>query len=283
MKNQAQKNNFLPTFAAAIAILFISCSTTDYGKYELIERDIPITGTIKGIIIEGPWEVTVTQNDNDNSAFIQYNAPDNKIKAELRPNGILHLKLYNRSSKRNIKLTATINAAELKTIDGSGAAIIYTYENFTTSADINLSGASLLCGFYCEGDKEVINLSGSSIMKKCTFIGKRIDATLSGGSNVTYSNIEVDKCKVDVSGSSIFTGSGYAEETDFNGSGGSTFFTFELESENLDIDLSGSSEGEVNVLHKIKGTLSGSSILKYKKAEDVSDVTLTGGSKIIKE
>jgi len=281
MKNQTKKSTLLLTIVAAIAILFSACGN-DYENHELIGKELIINDAIKGIVIEGPWEVTVTQNDENNSAFIQYNVPDKKIKTELRPNGYLHIKVYNLNNYRNVKLRATIKAATLENIEGSGAAIIYTYGNFTSSADITLSGASILDGYVCEGDKEVINLSGASIMKKCSFKGKRIDATLSGSSKVTYSNIDVERCTVKASGSSMFNGSGYAAETDFNGSGSSTFLTFELESENLDIDLSGASNGEVTVNKKIKGSLSGGSILKYKRAEDISGVSTTGGSKIIK-
>jgi len=281
MKNQTKKSTLLLTIVAAIAILFSACGN-DYENHELIGKELIINEAIKGIVIEGPWEVTFTQDDENNSAFIQYNVPDKKIRAELWSDGYLHIFIYNLTNYRNVKLKATIKAATLERIDGSGAAIIYTYGNFNSSTDITLSGASLLDGFVCEGDKEVINLSGASIMKKCSFKGKSIDATLSGSSNVFYSNIGVERCKVKASGSSIFNGSGYAEETNFNGSGSSTFLTFELESENLDIDLSGASNGEVTVNHKIKGVISGGSILKYKRAEDISGVSTTGGSKIIK-
>jgi len=281
MKNQTKKSTLLLTIVAAIALFFSACDR-DSEKYDLIGKELIIHDAIKGIVIDGPWEVTFTQDDENNSAFIQYNVPDKKIRADLWPDGYLHIFIYNLSNYRNVKLKATIKAATLEKIDGSGAAIIYTYGNFNSSADISLSGASILDGYACEGDNEVIYLSGASIMKRCSFKGKSIDATLSGSSNVFYSNIEVERCTVKASGASIFNGSGYAEKTDFNGSGSSTFLTFELASENLDIDLSGASNGEVTVNHKIKGTLSGASILKYKKAEDISGVSTTGGSKIIK-
>jgi len=281
MKNQPKKTTMLLAIVAAIIVLF-SAGCRDYDNYELIEKDVTISGFIKGIIIDGPWEVSVTQDSENNSATIQYNVPSHKIKAELRPNGYLHLKLYNLTNYRNVKLKANIRAAALENIEGSGAAGIYTYGIFLTSSDITLSGASTIDGFLGMGDYIKMNLSGSSKLKKCQFRGKRIDATLSGASDATFAQAEVNRCTVNGSGASTFRASGFAEETNFTGSGASYFYTFELESENLDIELSGASNGEVTVNHKIKGNLSGASILRYKKAEDIKNVTITGGSKIIK-
>jgi len=282
MKNQKnQKLSLWLSLIAIVAVLFTACFK-DYDRAELIQKDISITQNIKGVIIEGPWEVTITQDNENNSAFIEYNVPEKKIKAEMRPNGYLHLKLYNLTNYRNVKLKANIKAFTLENIEGSGAATIYTYGEFNASSDISLSGSSTLESFVCEGDYLKLDLSGASKLKKCAFNGKRIEANLSGSSVATFSSIEVNSCKVKSSGSSTFNGSGYAEETDYSGSGSSSFYTFDLEAENLNIDLSGASNGEVTVNHKIKGNLSGASILKYKKAEDIWDVNITGGSKIIK-
>jgi hypothetical protein len=280
-KNQTKKVALWLTLVATVAILFSACSK-NYDHYELVQKELTISGQIKGVIVEGPWEVSITQADENNSAFIEYNVPDKKIKAELRPNGYLHLKLYNLTNYRNVKLKANIKAAVLENMEGSVAAALYTYGQFDCATDISLSGASILDGFLCEGDYIKMDLSGSSNLKKGSFKGKRMDAKLSGASLATFSNVEVNNCKINASGSSKFTASGYAEEADYNGSGASLFYTFDLESENLAIDLSGSSNGEVTVNHKIKGTLSGASILKYKKAEDIWGVNLSGGAKIFK-
>jgi hypothetical protein len=280
LTNQTKKLSLWLAMVAIVAILFSACCK-DYDNYELIDKELTISGSIKGIIIEGPWEVSVTQDSENNSAFIQYNVPDSKIKAELRPNGYLHLKLHNLTNYRNVKLKANIKATALENIEGSGATAIYTYGQFNSSTDISLSGASTMDGFLCEGDNLKIDLSGASKLKKCSYKGKRVDAKLSGASDAIFNNLEVTGCKINASGASKFSGSGYAEETNFTGSGASSFYTFDLESENLDVDLSGASNGEVTVNHKIRGALSGASILKYKKAEDVN-VSLSGGSQLIK-
>lgn len=281
MKNQTKKLSLLLAIAAVFAILFGACCK-DYENYDLVKKDLSITGKIKGVVIEGPWEVTITQDDENNSAFIEYNVPESKIKAELRPNGYLHIKLYNLNNYRNVKLKANIKAVALEVVEGSGATHFYTYGQYVNSSDITLSGASTLDGFLCEGDRIELDLSGASKLKKCAFKGKRINAKLSGSSDAIFSSVEVDRCTVNASGASKFSASGYSEEINFTGSGSSDFYTFELESENLDVDLSGASKGEVTVNHKIKGNLSGASTLSYKRATDVSNVTLSGGSNITK-
>jgi len=280
MKNQ-KKPPLLLVIAAIIAILFSACYKEK--ERELVSKEIQISGEIKGIIIEGPWEVSVTQNSENNSATIEYNVPDSKIRTELRPNGYLFIRVHNLNNYRNVKLKANIKATELKNIEGSGATIIYTYGEFNASTDITLSGASKIDGFWCEGESAKITLSGASILRHCTFKGKRLDVTLSGASNATFRDIEAsNRCKVNASGASRFTGSGYAGETSFSGSGASTFHTFDLESEKLDIDLSGASSAEVTVNNTIKGRLTGASTLKYKKATDVSGVSRDGASKVIR-
>ncbi|MCL2435436.1 MAG: DUF2807 domain-containing protein [Lentimicrobiaceae bacterium] len=279
MKNQTRKTSLLLIIVATIAILFSACCKEQ--EFDLVEKEVQISGTIKGIIIEGPWEVVVTQDSENNSATIQYNVPESKIRTELRSNGYLFIRVHNVNNYNRVKLKANIKATELKNIEGSGATIIYTYGEFDTSADIILSGASKIDGFSCKGEYLSIDLSGASRVKNCTFTGNRFDAMLSGSSNANFRNLEVEKrCKVNGSGASRFDGSGYAGETSFTGSGSSFFHTFDLESEKLDIDLSGASLAEVTVNQTITGRLSGASTLKYKKATDVR-VSTSGGSKVI--
>lgn len=278
MKNQTKKTSLLLALAAIIAILFSACCKET--ERELTSKEIQISGEIKGIIIEGPWEVVVTQDSENNSASIEYNVPDNKIRTELRSNGYLFIRVSSLNNYCNVKLKATIKATALENIEGSGAAIIYTYGQFNTSTDITLSGASKIDGFLCEGNAN-ITLSGASIVKKCTIKGDRLDAKLSGASDATFRDVEVTHCKINAAGASKVIGSGYAEEASFTGSGASLFHTFDLESEKLEIDLSGASSAEVTVNYSIRGRLTGASILKYKKATDVM-VTTNGGAKITK-
>ncbi|MCL2167618.1 MAG: DUF2807 domain-containing protein, partial [Lentimicrobiaceae bacterium] len=182
----------------------------------------------------------------------------------------------------NVKLRANLKAEMLETIDASGAAGINIFGEFNSDTEIDLSGASHLDGYWCEGKNTEISLSGASKIKNFSFFGEYMKVELSGASQMDVKNSELNRCKVNVSGASKFNAKGFATETEFTGSGASYFYTFDLESDNLNIDLSGASNGEVTVNHKIKGNLSGASILKYKRAENIWDVNITGGSKIIK-
>jgi len=93
--------------------------------------------------------------------------------------------------------------------------------------------------------------------------------------------MNVKRLKVNASGASQMTGEGFAGESSITGSGSSHFYFYDLESENLTLSLSGASSAEVTVNETIKGTLTGASKLKYQKADNVSGVSTTGGSKIV--
>jgi hypothetical protein len=259
MKNKIKQVRKLALFIAFTAIVVILLNAC--GKITaLSQKEIPITEEIKGVIIEGPWDVIITQNSTNNSIVIEYNIPENKITAKLRSNGYLHIKVSSVGNYHRVILRAEINATALEKIEGSGATTIRTYGQFKHSTDISLSGASNLDGFLCEGEYANASLSGASTLKNFTFNGNELEARLSGASN--------------------FSGKGYAMNSSFTGSGASNFKTFNLESENLDLDLSGASHAEVTVNHTIKGSLTGASTLKYKKAENVK-VSVEGASKII--
>jgi phage shock protein PspC (stress-responsive transcriptional regulator) len=229
---------------------------------QLIQKEIQISDPIKGVIIEGAWDVTITQDDTNNSASIEYNVPERKVTTELRPNGYLYIRVSSGGGYSNKTLKATINAASLEKIKASGATNIKTYGEFTSHCDISLSGASKLRNFTLKGDY--------------------VDIDISGASKIDFDNIHVNRFKVDASGASNINGSGYAAETSVSGSGASHIRIFDMESETLYVSLSGASSAEATVNQTIKGTLSGASKLRYKNAENVSGVSTTGGSKIIK-
>ena len=259
----------------------IECNINDCSNNELIQKEIRISEKIKGVIIEGPWKVTIVQDDSNNSASIEYNLPESKITTELRPNGYLHLRAYFAGNHRHKTLNATINAAVLEKITASGAADIKTEGQFPSQCDISLSGASQLDGFSCEGERANISVSGASKLKNFTFKGNRADVNISGASKIDFLNLNVQRFKADASGASKINGAGNVAETSLSGSGSSHFNMYDLGSDVLDISLSGASSAEITVNQTIKGSLAGASKLRYKKAENVSGVSATGGSKII--
>lgn len=242
LRKETRSSLILLTIAAIVAIQLSACKKHCGDR---TTEEVSITGQIQGVIIEGPWEVTITQDNADNSAILEYcSCGKNEISAQLLSNGYLHIKISSWGHfHSNDVFRATINATALKKIEASGAADIRTYGNFSgSSTDIDLSGAS----------------------------------------KVNFEAMNVEYCTVNCSGASTFKGGGYATKTSFTGSGASKLKTLSLVSENLDIDLSGASEVEVTVNNAIKGRLSGASTLKYKKAKNVSGVSTSGGSKIIK-
>ncbi|MCL2290658.1 MAG: DUF2807 domain-containing protein [Bacteroidetes bacterium] len=266
----------------AIAILLSACHK-DCKDDKLTQREVSITDKIKGIIIEGPWDVTITQDSANNKATLEYCVSvENKIKSELLSNGYLRIRISSTGNSNCRTYRATINAALLEKIEASGAATIRTYGIFNSHSDISLSGASKINGLVCKGDYARLTLSGASKLENFTFTGNSMEATLSGASVLKFSNVDISSyCTVAASGASTLNGSGYASKTTFTGSGASTFKTLSLESENLDIELSGASTAEATVNNSIKGKLTGASILRYQKATNVN-VDVEGGSKLIR-
>jgi hypothetical protein len=288
-KTQNQIKNIVTMLimVALIAILPTACHKhcdDDYDNGNKLTQDVTITQPIKGVFIEGPWEVTITQNNENNSAHLEYSESfKNKIRYEQLPNGYLRLKITNPVNMHRKTLKATVVVANLEKIEGSGAAGIWTSDVYLTSSDISLSGASHLEGFVCEGENITLKLSGASTMTGFSFEGSWIEADLSGASHLTSKNITANSyCNVDCSGASTMNARGYALKTEFTGSGSSHFKTLNLESENLNIDLSGASTADVTVNNTIKGRLAGASHLNYKRATDVSGVHLSGASTITK-
>ena len=282
--NNPTKTPTLLLFIATIMILLFFAGCQDQHCGDLTMEEITITNNIQGVIIEGPWHVTISQDSLENSAFLEYSLRDQKyVTAQLLPNGYLHIKLSAswKSSRYNCSYRATIKAMNLEKIEGSGATTILTSGHFANLNHITLSGASVINGLSCKGTSARIVLSGASTLKSFIFEGSDINAELSGASSATFDNVNLNYCEVKCTGASKFKSSGYAAKTSFTGSGASDFQTLNLESENLDIDLSGASEGVVRVNNTIKGRLSGASVLKYKKGANVSEVHLSGESRLI--
>ena len=281
------RSSLIVLAAFFVAILLSTCiKVNNYNDKcrNTSTEEITITGEITGVIIEGPWDVTITQDSSYNNVVIEYcDNKNHKVSAKLLPNGYLHVKLsYSGNVDHNHVFRATIQASSLEKIDASGAAGIRTYGHFGSLENISLSGASTVNGLSSDGYSAKIKLSGASTLKAFSFVGNSIDADISGASQANFDNVNLANCEVDCSGASTFKSSGYAGEISFKGAGASNLSTRNLESENLYIDLSGASEADVTVNKTIKGRISGASTLKYKKATNVSGVSVTGASRIVK-
>ena len=298
-------------FVTAVVLLLAACGKDN----KLTQENISITGTIRGIIIDGPWDVLLTQNDddlNDNSVLLEYNESErNSITAELLPSGYLHLKISSTRNIGNKVFRAKVKVAGLEKIEMSGAANLRIYNQFHPSADfpslscdISLSGASQLDGFDVWDKAGTpftinINLSGASRIKEILLpIGSSVDdnriinnctlnAKLSGASEVSFYCGFADNCTVDCSGASSFTATGEAINCSFRGVGASEIKTGGLETETLNIDLSGASNAEVKVTKSAKGSVTGASILKVGSQSwlnpDISGIHVDNTSKLIRK
>lgn len=284
MKN-LKSNLILLTIATIVAIQFNACKkdcTNEKCRDNLTTKEVPITGKIKGVIIEGPWDVTITQDSSNNSAVLEY-CSRGEISAKLLSNGYLQIKISSLGNLyHNHGFRATIKAAALEKIEADGATKIRTYGHFCSLNDISLSGASSINGLSSEGFDLNIELCGASDLKSFTFSGNSMNTKLSDASEMHFSSIDLDYCTVNLSGASVFSGGGYADKSVFTGSDASDFKTLNLVSETLDINLSGVSVAAVTVNNNIKGRLTDASTLKYKGDANVSGVSLSGESRIIK-
>jgi hypothetical protein len=313
MKVRINKTGLFSRLVLAVvaAILLNACGKDS----RLIQEEVTITEKIKGIIVEGPWEMEVIMQDSvNNSALLEYNeSVKNRVSAELLPSGYLHLKIASGGNMRKKVFRAIVNASWLEKIELSGAADIHISEWYETTyldvIDISLIGSSKLNwgGLVPSGRKVgVVNIavSGASTFGGTTIKGSIVNAKISGASYASFSyygySMEaevsgaselslwgsqiINYCAVDCSGASKFEYkvNGYAGTCSFKGSGSSHFETQDFEADYLDVELSGASEAKVKVNKTIIGSLTGASTLQYKNAKDVSGVSVDNTSKIVR-
>ena len=315
MTNRINKTRLFSLLAfAAVVVIFLNACGKDN---KVIQKEIPFTDTIKGIIVDGPWDVVVEFDSINNSVLLEYRESDkDKVSAKLLSNGYLHLKISSFGGNVNRKVfRAKVNASWLERIELSGAAQLKTYGYYDTYSmypfekiDISLSGASYLTlyGFIPRGVVANITLSGASSVYGLAVPGYAINVSLSGASNLDlwyygYSmdakisgasymtlidnSMVINHCAVDCSGASTFRyfgEEGYVRGCSYKGSGASHFEARDLEMDYLDIHLSGASNAEVTVNNTITGKLTGASLLKYRKATDVSGVSVDNSSEMIR-
>jgi len=285
MKNRTtQIKKILISFSivTAFVVLLNACKEDTTLK----QQEIPISGEITRIYIEGPWDVIITQDSTNNSAVLEYDVPEKNIKTEYSTPGILRVKVYEMDGIEGKVLRLRIKATALLEIEALDGAKIQTSGIFRSYSDVYLSGASQLNEFWCEDGHIKLILSGASEINNLTYIGSNFHAHIIDGSKVNLQNIQMSSCsgcQVKLFNRSEFSGSGRISCTpSFFGVDGSVFKTFDIELASLDVDFSGGVFAEVTASHEIKGKLSWGSKLKYKKATNISDVSVDEYSEIIK-
>ena len=214
------------------------------GCGEMTYMEVNNPELIKGIVADGPWDITVYQSEKPNVHIDYKDSYD--ITAEVRSDGYLHLKAKTRILRPNLKkdLQVVLEIPYIEHIKASGAS------------DISFNGTF-------KGERCKINLNGASDVKHFDFYGSSLDLDLDGASNCSMS--------------------GEANHVKMSGSGASDIRMLNLTTETLDINLSGASDAEITVNERISGKLSGASCLKYRGNADRSGVKTSGASDIKKK
>ena len=249
----------------------------------MLTREVSIPGNIplKGVIVEGPWHVTILQGDNNNEAFITYSAYlADKITATVT-DGYVYLRIKNGwKNFRKDDLSAKIVVTGLEKLKASGAVEIITIGTFSSeNIGIDLSGASSASGLRCTGNILDVELRGASSIKDIAFSGNTFKAELSGASSIKRGDCQVESLTLEASGASDFNLSGKATYAAVEGNGASSFDILNVETTVMNIYLSGASDARVNVTEHIFGHISGASRLKYRRGVGFIEITTEGGSK----
>jgi hypothetical protein len=266
----------------ALSALLVGIFSGCIKNRETLRKDIAISGTIKGIIVEGAWKVNVFQDDNNNSAYIEYSAfLDNRIVAEARGDGYLYLKSKFHGNIKRDDLEATIVVSNLKLIKAAGASdIVMNGDYHNPYCEIELKGASKLHRFSSFGERLDIELTGASEINGLDYTGHFVEMELEGASSIKNGRCYADIANLELAGASKCKMGGDTQSITMLGNGVSSFYMLNMSTQFLDVRLNGSSDAEITVYERVTGKLSGASELKYRGHPDISGVQLVGASKI---
>ena len=232
----------MKTKSILLSIVVALCLFLISGCGEMTRIEVSNPELIKGIVIDGPWDVTIYQSE---TAKVNIDYRDSyDITAEVRRDGYLHLKVkfdIRPQLRKNFK--AVIEVPYIEYIKANGAS------------DISFNGRF-------EGEQCIIDINGASNVRHFEFYGRTLKLDLDGAS----------KCSMN----------GEAGHVKISGSGSSDVRMFDLTTETLDISLSGASDTEITVNKRITGKLSGASTLKYRGNADLYDIKTSGASDVKK-
>ena len=230
-------NFFLSTVITLCLFLLPGCG-------EMTSMDIENPEYIKGIVVDGPWDINVYQSETANVDIEYKDTYD--ITAEVKSDGYLHLKAKHRILRPNLRkdLKVVLELPYIEHIKASGAC------------DISFNGTF-------EGNHCKVDLNGASDVKRFEYYGNTLELDLDGASGCSMN--------------------GEANHVKISGSGASDIRMLNVTTETLDIRLSGASDAEITVNERISGKLSGASTLKYRGNADRSDLKTSGASDIKKK
>ena len=228
------KTNLIILSAGLALCSFLLQGCVEIINGEMTNKEINNPELIKGIVADGPWDVTVFQSETPN-AYIEYN-DSYRITAEVRNDGYLHLKI-NTNKHKSIKLKKNFRAVvEIPYIK---------YIKASSVSEISLNGRF-------EGDFCKIDLSGASKVKHFDYYGNTLELDID----------EVSNCNM----------SGKGDHVKISGSDASEIKMFNFTTETLDVNLKDVSNVEITVNKRITGKLSDASELKYRGNANVSEV-----------
>lgn len=231
---------------------------------ETVKQSTYFSGLIiKGVEIDGPFEVLVIQDSTKNYMVLEYSAfAEEKLDISINNLGIANVSLKNLNSINKVVLRATIYANSLEEIDLSSAATMTTLGNFYSyQTEIETDEASTLSD---------LNITTNF----CT-------VDVSGASTVTGNIHAIDDLILFVSESSEFT-NGFAV-TDYAKiivESASEVNMIDTEVRIMNINLSESSIARVFVTEELTYKLVEASQLYYKGSPTLHQIELTDGSSI---
>ncbi len=219
---------------------FCGCSKMDGDP---ITKEFSISGTYTELVVEDPFDVTVS----DAVTQVTVTAGDNIMPKVIVEKDGNTLKIYLKGwtvSHSNMTVLLPANPA-LKSLDLSGASAFHG-DLVADEVEMELSGAS--------------NFTGNVMATK-------LDVELSGSSDATIDGV-VDKLNVDISGSSSI-----AEKVVAN--------RYSLVCNTCEGSISGSSDVYIHCDGTIKVSLSGSSDLHFTGNAFTADCSTSGGSNVV--
>lgn len=209
---------------------------------------VSISGSISMEIVNGSQGVEINTYEN----VFPY------IETEVK-NGTLDISTKNVSFIGKPEIKVYVSSDLVNTIKSSGSSNVYLNAYKISELTLKSSGSSNTTG----------DLTGSLIL------------TTSGSSN-TALNLVGQNLHLDASGSSDFNFSGAADNLSIKLSGSSKVNAFEFVTQKATIKSSGSSKMDLFVEQTLNLNMSGSSKVNYKGNASITEIKLSGSSKVQK-
>ncbi len=182
------------------------------------------------------------------------------------------------SSEHLVRIEADDNIHRYINVNKKGNAVKIDLDN-----NVNLRGSATLNAYVSANYISNYDISGATsveLLQKQE--GSKVNINLSGASSF-MGEIDVDELNVNLSGASNADLKGNSPSTFADLSGASKLKDYDLTIENLNIELSGASSADLTVQNEISIDASGASRLNYKGNASITNIDLSGDSKLNKK